>query len=91
MSSVADPGVPGADGVFDPGMDPVGGVNAGVLPPPAFGCLRQVGHLQLAAVAVLAVEQGQLCGGVGRSRRAKIRIVEGQPASLAASCRGLAG
>ena len=37
--------------VFDPGMDPVGGVNVGVLPPPAFRRLRQVGHPQLLAVA----------------------------------------
>ena len=34
----ADPGVlPGADGVFDPGMDPMGGSQCiGILPPPAF-------------------------------------------------------
>ena len=62
----ADPGVfPGADGVFDPGMDPVGGVDVGVLPPPAFRRLRQVGHPQLVAVAVLVLEQGQFRAGVG--------------------------
>src|SRR5262249_37026487 len=41
---LADPGVfAGADAVFDPGMDSVGGIDVGGAGPPAAQAVRQVG------------------------------------------------
>jgi hypothetical protein len=55
---------PGTDAVFDPGVDPVGGVDVGGLAAPAAGPRWQVGDLQGVAPAVFGLEQGQLGAGV---------------------------
>ena len=55
---------PGADGVFDPGMHPVDGVDVGVLAPPAARGGGQVGYPQRVAPAVFSFEQGELRAGV---------------------------
>jgi len=68
-----------ADGVFDPGMDPVGGVDVGRVGPPAAQAGRQVGDPQAVTPAIFSLEQGELGARVGGSRRAKMRIDAGQP------------
>jgi len=55
----------GADGVFDPGVDPVGGVDVGGAGAPAAQAGRQVGDPQAVAPAVFGLEQGELGAGVG--------------------------
>ena len=52
------------DGVLDPGVDAVAGVDAGVLPAPALGGGGQAGDPQLVAVAVLVLEQAEFGAGV---------------------------
>src|SRR5258708_23118498 len=51
---------PGADPVLPPGMPPVGGVDIGVIGPPAPQGDGQVRHPQAVTEAVLGLEQGQL-------------------------------
>jgi len=46
---------PGADGVLDPRVDPVGGVDAGGLAAPAVGTLGQAGGPHAVAPAVFGV------------------------------------
>ena len=54
----------GADGVLDAGLDPVGGVEVGVLSQPAPGGGGPVGGPQGVPPAVLGLEQGQLRAGM---------------------------
>ena len=77
--------VAGADTVFEPGVDSVGGVDVGEVGAPA-AHRGQVGDLQAAvAPAVFGFEQGELGAGVGRSRRAKMRMVAGHPSRWSAT------
>ena len=55
----------GADGVLDPGVDPAGGVDAGVLAAPAGGARGQAGDPQRVPPAVCGLEQGELGAGAG--------------------------
>ena len=57
--------LPGADGVLDPGMDPVGGVDVGGIGASAPQAGGQVGHPQAVPPAVLGLEQSQLGARVG--------------------------
>ena len=56
--------LPGPDGVLDPGLDPVRGVDIGVLPQPALGGGGPVRHPQRVPPAVPGFEQGQLGAGM---------------------------
>src|SRR3974390_283220 len=54
----------GADGILDAGLDPVGGVDVGVLAQPALGGGGPVGGPQAIPPAVFGLEQGQLRAGM---------------------------
>ena len=67
----------GVDDVLDAGVDAVRGVDVGALAAPASGPGGQIGDPQRVAPPVGGLQQGHLGAGVGRSRRAKTRIVFG--------------
>ena len=72
---------PGPDRVLDPGLDPVRGVDIGVLAQPAFGAAgRFVAH-RLYRQPSPASNKVSWAPGWGRSRRAKTRIAAGQARS----------
>jgi hypothetical protein len=56
---------PGADGVLDPGVDPVRAVDVGVLPEPAISAGGPVRGSQAVPPAIAGLEQGQLGAGMG--------------------------
>ena len=81
-------GFAGADGVLDPGVDPVSCVDIGGLSEPALGARGPVRGLQGVPAAVPGLEQGQLGRQDGvHSRFAKTRIAVGQAAELGIRAR----
>ena len=63
---LADPGVfAGAHAVFDPGVDPVGGIDVGQVGAPAPQVSGQVGNPQRVPPPVFGLEQGELGAGMG--------------------------
>ena len=80
---------PGADGIFDPGMDPLSGVDVGILAQPALGVCGPVRSPQGVPPAVVGLEQRELSSRVGGARggrrpassRATFELVSGRAAA----------